>query len=133
MPTELRHVLFRPAEVVQAIRQYHRRLGLTLPAGTVQSCGPEYADEGQEVRFRLTIIPDRVQGKRFVTGQTGTPEEMVIEGPALAAALILYCRDRHIPLPAGANKSLQIFAPDRLCLVSTMNPWGSALTQAVSI
>jgi hypothetical protein len=132
MPTEMRHLLFRPTEVVQAIRQYQRRLGLALPAGTVQSCGPEYYAEGQEVRFRLTIVPDHVQGKRVVARQTVTPEEMTIEGPALAAALILYCRDRHIPLPAGADKALQIFAGGQLCLVSTMNPWGKELPQAVS-
>ena len=37
----------------------------------------------------------------------GSHREVVIEGPALAAALILHCRDRRIPLPTNAKKSLR--------------------------
>ena len=46
---------------------------------------------------------------------------MIIEGPVLAAALILFCHDKRIPLPAAGDKSLQCFG-DQLGLVVAINP-----------
>ena len=121
MPTELRHLLFRPAEVVQAVKEYRRRMGHSLPSGTIVSCGPECESSGEILRFRLTLEPDADAGKTHPKRGEGGRQEMVIQGPALAAALILYCRDRQIPLAASASKSLQLFG-NQVCLVTTINP-----------
>ena len=120
MPSELRHLLFRPAEIVQAVREYHRRLGTPLPSGTVARCGPECEAEDGGVSFRITILPDHDGAGPAITGEAQR-QDIVIEGPSLAAALILYCRDRRIPLPAGADKSLQAFG-EKVCLIATINP-----------
>ncbi|GAC1337995.1 MAG: hypothetical protein NVSMB18_03730 [Acetobacteraceae bacterium] len=110
MPSELRHLLFQPAEVVRALTNYHRRIGLPLPAGTIVSCGPETVVSSGTARFRLRLTQDRNGG--------AAPQDFVIEGPALAAALILHCRDRGIPLPASAGKSLECIG-NQICLTAT--------------
>ena len=118
MPSEVRHLLFRPAEVVQAVKEYHRRSGAPLPSGTVARCGPEVEDGG--VRFRMTLVPDRVRGRTSSSSTEAARYEVVVEGPVLAAALILHCRDRGIPLAASAQKSLQRFG-EQVCLISIIN------------
>ena len=127
MPSELRHLLFRPPEVVQAVKEYHRRLGTPLPVGTVMQCGPECEGAGGAVRFRIVIEPDPADGTPPRPGEEAR-QELVIEGPALAAALILHCRDRRIPLPANADKSLQRFG-EQVCLIATINPKQDAMPQ----
>jgi hypothetical protein len=102
--------MFRPPEVVQALASYHRRLGTPLPAGTVLRCDPECQNTGSPIRVHIAIA----------TADESAHQEVTVEGPALAAALILYCRDRGIPLPARADKSLQLFG-EQVCLVATIN------------
>src|SRR5690242_17491420 len=106
MPSELRHILFRPAEVVQAIREYQVKLQQPLPSGLVVDYGPDTDGAGGAVRFRMSIAFNH--GKPSLEPKT-VRQEMVIEPTTLAAALILYCKDRKIPLPASADKSLQRF------------------------
>jgi hypothetical protein len=120
VPSELRQLLFRPAEVVQAVKEYHRRLGTPLPSGTVTRCGPECEVAGGIVSFRIAIVSDSDSGGSAAVTED-TRQDIVIEGPSLAAALILYCRDRRIPLPAGADKSLQRVG-EKVCLIATINP-----------
>ena len=121
VPTELRHLLFRPPEALQAIKEYHRRLGMPLPAGAVTHCAPESEGVSGTVLFRIRLIPDRAESPSPPAPGTEEPLDVVIGGATLAAALILYCRDRRIPLPAGADKSLQRFG-EQVCLVTTFNP-----------
>ena len=118
MPSELRHLLFRPAEVVQAVKEYYRRTGKVLPTSTVVRCCPESEGAGCSIKFRITIAPDRPDPKQPMDT---TQQDVVIDGAALAAALILSCRDRRIPLPAHANKSLQLFGA-QICLLVAINP-----------
>ena len=120
MPTELRHLLFRPAEVVWAVKEYHRRTGAPLQSGSVVSCGPE-CDSAGGVAFRIALAPDPVDGGAVSATDPEGRLEVVVEGPTLAAALILHCRDRRIPLPAAADKSLQQFG-EQVCLVAKINP-----------
>lgn len=125
VPSEIRQLSFSPAEVVQAVKEYYRRSGQPLPGGSIVSCGGE-AEAGL-VRFRITVMLDPVKEKNAT--QPGKPirQEVVIEGPALAAALILSCRDRRIPLSSHANKSLRSIG-DQVCLIATINPKQSELT-----
>jgi len=124
MPTELRHLLFRPAEVVQAVKEYRRRMGHALPSGTIVSYGPECDSSGEILRFRLTLGPDKAPKR----GESERGDVVIIQGPALAAALILYCRDRNIPLAASAGKSLRLFS-NQVCLVTTINPRRDEMVQ----
>ena len=125
MVSEVRHILFRPFEVVQAVAEFCRRSGEPLSPGTVIRCGPENTGPGTPIKFRMTVAPD----------EAGTPQEprdIVIDSPILAAALILYCRDRRIPLPATADKSLQQFG-DQVCLMATINPKQDTVTASIRL
>ena len=118
MPSEVRHILFRPAEIVQAIREYQLKMQQPLPSGLVVDYGPQSDGPGGAVRFHMSIASN--QGKSWDEPKT-VRQEMVIEATTLAAALILYCRDRKIPLPASADKSLQRFG-EQIGLIATYNP-----------
>ena len=96
MPGEVRHIIFSDAEVLTALTEYRKRRSQSLPSS-----------EDVEVTIRdkpktlvtLAIVP---KGKKM-------PIEFVFEGEELAAALIMYCIRRKIPLPAtGVSKSIQL-------------------------
>jgi hypothetical protein len=117
MPSEIRYVMFQPPEVLEAIQVYKRRMGAPLSPGSVVACGTESAGPGEPIQFRIKFTQDRSDA----SVSAATPEDIVVAGPALAAALLLYCKDKHIPMPMRADKSLQMFG-EQLCLVATFNP-----------
>ena len=119
MPTEVRHILFRPAEVIQAVREYCRRSGRPLPSGSVVSCAVEDNEAGGAVRFRIKVALDAAGGGMYPKPSEIEQQDLVIESPNLAAALILYCNARHVPPPARAEKALQRFG-EQLGLVVTV-------------
>jgi hypothetical protein len=119
MPSELRHILFRPAEVAVAVREYHRRMKTPMPPGSIVRCGVECERPGEPVRFRIAIEPDGMGAARGKSAPASF-QEVVVEGPVLAASLILFCHDRRIPLPASADKALQRFG-EQLGLIVTIN------------
>ena len=120
MPTELRHLLFPPAEVLDAVREYHRRLGTPLPAGNVVECGPEGAEgPGSTICFRIVLTSPSAKNAALGKPVEDTRREVIIESHVLSAALILCCRDLHIPLPVAASKQLQRFGR-QVCLVATL-------------
>jgi len=113
MPSELRHILFRPTEVVEALRRHQIRLGQPLPRGQVLDCGaPNPAGAG--LRFRLELLAE-------AGGAPGAgKQEFMFDAPAITAALINFCREGKIPLPAKAEKSLRQFG-EQIGLVTTYN------------
>ena len=116
MPTELRHIVFRPAEVIQAVKEYYRRSRQPLPTGSVLSCAVETEKANGAIRFRIKIALDSTDGHLYSRSAGTKEQDILIETPNLAAALILYCNMRHVPLPARANKSLQRVG-DQLALI----------------
>src|SRR3954447_100268 len=124
MPAEIRHLIFMRTEVVQALRRFRVCIGKPLPAGAVISCGAEGGGPGEPVRFKLCIHLDSVPSTQEPP-QSGV-QEFVFEGATLAAALILDCKERPIPLPATADKTLECFG-DHVCLVASFNPRGASL------
>ncbi len=92
MTTEIRQIAFLPSEVCAAIHDYRRRRGEPLPAGTIT--GVDFG-EGPEVTVTLNIQND-------AKGVT----QVAVTAEATAAALILFCINRKIPLPAKAQKKL---------------------------
>jgi hypothetical protein len=92
MATELRLITFREAELIRAVTGYHRRRGLPIPNGAVESAR---VTEFGNVAAVLTIRDD-----------AGDVTELNVSDEELAAALLLYCFDRKIPLPAESEKRL---------------------------
>jgi hypothetical protein len=102
MPRELRQVVFRPTEVVDAINAYYRHRQKKMPSGNI-------------TMFSVTDTPVTV--KLEVLGvDDGGPSELQVMPEELAAALILHCINHHIPLPADADKSLRKVGDDNVSL-----------------
>lgn len=97
MPTEMRHIVFTPNEVLRSITQYKVRRREPLPRGTVSNLDIE---ERPDIHVVLSITGD---------GAT-IPQKITFKGAELAAALVMFCIERKIPLPAnGAKKTLRVF------------------------
>lgn len=105
MPSELRQIVFRTAEIVAAIAQFHQSRRLAIPKGRV--VGLTLTDP-PEITATISILGD---------GET-EPAPLTLSSETLAAALIFYCINRGIPLPAMANKQLKRF-DDSVGLVIT--------------
>jgi hypothetical protein len=117
MPSEIRHILFQPPEVVAALGAYFRRVGRAVPPGVIIQCGPEQMNKDAPARFRMTIEDERPLANP-VRPSGDAAQCITVDGADLAAALILYCRSHKIPLPANASKSLEILG-GQLCLAFT--------------
>ena len=117
MPSELRHILFRPSEVVEALRNHQARIGQPIPRGQVLDCGAD-GSGAAALRFRLELAPEPAHA--FGSALKTVKQEFVFDAPTITAALINYCRDRKIPLPANAEKSLRQFG-EQVGLITTYN------------
>ncbi len=103
MPSEVRQLLFQSRELILAVTEYYQRRGLPLPVGTAS---------------RITIAEAQpLQAILDITTDQGEAVNIELNAEALAAALILYCINRKIPLPADADKKLKRVQEDALALV----------------
>ena len=95
MPTEVREIAFRETEFFNAVRDYRIRRGEPLPMGSV--LGIDFDEEETDVRARIRI------------GKDDSRDVMAIDLPteSIAAALIFFCINHKIPLPAHAAKSVK--------------------------
>lgn len=91
---EMRCIVFEDGELIKAILAHGRRTGKTLPAGQISSFEVE---RKPEVIARMTITSD--QGQKSIVPTAGAE---------LAAAMIAYCIDRKVPVPANAAKSITV-------------------------
>ncbi len=115
MPSEIRHILFRPVEVVQAVKEFYKQTSRHLPPGNVVQGGISGSEGGHDVGFKIYFAPTPP------AAQPDAPyEQLEISGARLVAALILYCRNRNIPLSAKTDKLLQRFG-DQICLITIYN------------
>ena len=103
---ELRCIVFSDAEVAAAVTDRRRRISEPFPAGSVGRV--DYLVE-DTVRTRLSIL-----------GEDGATTEIVLEEPEVTAALVSYCMNRKVPLPAGSEKMLYVIR-DALTLMITLN------------
>ena len=103
MPSEVRQLLFQARELILAVMEYYQRRGLPLPVGTASRIA--IADE-QPIHAILDITTDQ-----------GEAVNIEINAETLAAALILSCINRKIPLPADADKKLKRVQEDAIALV----------------
>lgn len=93
MPKEIRTIIFYGREVLQAMAAFASRNKAPMPQGTLD--GLNFNPSG-EPALTLIIKP------------MGTPvaQRLAFRKAEVAAALILYCRDKHIPLPKDCCKDL---------------------------
>lgn len=94
LPQEIRHLLFAAAEVVRAVVEYQKRSGSALQSGDVTDFQAYHQADGVHARFDI--------------GGADWQRTVTVEPGRLAAALILYCKYRSIPLPADAAKVLHV-------------------------
>lgn len=96
MPGEIRLIIFDRIEVLNALTEYRKRRGKPLPSSDPVEVTIR---DKPKILVTLAIVPEGKQA----------PIEFVFEGEELAAALIMYCIRRKIPLPAtGVSKSIQL-------------------------
>ncbi len=96
MPGEIRLIIFNDAEVLNALTEFRKRRKEPLPSS--QDVAVTIRDKPR-IMVTLAIVPE---GKKM-------PLEFIFEGEELAAALIMYCIDRKIPLPAtGVSKTIRL-------------------------
>jgi hypothetical protein len=94
MTTEIRQIAFQPAEVCAALQDYRRRRNEPLPAGSIASVD---FGSGPDIVVKLIIQND----------SSGARHEVAFDTDVVGAALILFCINRKIPLPATAQKKVQ--------------------------
>ena len=108
MPTEMREIAFRETEFFSAVRDYRMRRGEPLPIGSV--LGIEFDKEENDLTARIRIGKDE--------GSDVTAIDLPTE--SIAAALIFFCINHKIPLPAHAAKSIKKLN-DNIILVININ------------
>lgn len=108
MPTEIRNIIFTTNEVLFAVKDFRQRKKDPLPSGSVLDC---VILEKPNIHAMIDMACDPDGHKLTLT----------FESEELAAALILFCINRKIPLPADAIKILQLFDGE-LGLVVTIFP-----------
>ena len=93
MPAEMRHIIFERTELVAAIEGMLHRNG---EGGYITACEIVTAPEVRaEVRFR----PDKGGSE---------DKQLKLDGARIAAALILFCSAKRIPIPRQGEKRLTI-------------------------
>jgi hypothetical protein len=92
MPTEERLIIFTPAEVLEAMKEFLQRKDRPMPRGKLDN---------------LSFAPGEEPALVLDISVTGSPiaQRIAFRHAEVAAALIVYCKERSIPLPK-ASKSL---------------------------
>ena len=94
MTTEVRQIFFQQTEVCAAIQDYRRRRNEPLPTGSIMGI-----TFGNQPDINATLKIQAQSDDSLIS--------VILPSEALAAALILFCINRKIPLPAKAQKKLQ--------------------------
>lgn len=108
MPTEVRHILFNPSEVVKAVLAQRAMQKVPTPTGQILDFG--IREGADPLVFAFRVMPDRGAGE---------PHTILAQGAELIGALLAACRERKIPLPARGSKALAPFG-SRVGLVVTL-------------
>jgi hypothetical protein len=94
MPSELRQIIFSSDETVAAIRQLFQRSNRAFPEGHIA---------------QVTVSPaSGCQVDCEIEDDNKMRDRVTVAGEKLAAALLLYCMTRKIPVPAAAAKTLSV-------------------------
>lgn len=113
MATEIRQIVFNEGEILRAAMEFSRKRGKPLPPGNVTKLTIR---SEPDVALLFTIAPDK-----------GTPPyDFEIASDELGAALVMFCINHSIPLPAtGVTKRLTTI-DGHIALVISSQPVGDA-------
>jgi len=92
---EIRFVLFTDAEVVSSLVEFRRARRDPLPPGAVRG-------------LERVIDKDNIKVILHISADNGNRVAVEFDKSGLAAALVLFCINRKVPLPASAEKDVQI-------------------------
>ena len=102
MASEYRMIFFDQNELCRALIEYNRQRRTPFPPGHLR-----------KVVIGLSALTVTIQVDPDKGGET---EMVTFDTPSIAAALIIFCKDRKIPLPAKSSKEMRVVA-DRLCML----------------
>lgn len=90
MPTEERLIIFNPPEVMEAMKDFMHRKNRPMPRGKLEG---------------ITFTPDEEQALVLDISAPGSqiPQKIAFRHAEVAAALIMYCKERTIPLPKDSK------------------------------
>lgn len=108
MTEETRSITFSPNEIVTAIAEFHFRRKLPIPKGKV-------------VEMSFTAPPEIEVHLRIQGEGEASPAEFNLKSETVAAALVFYCINRSIPLPALARKQLRLHGDGLELLISNLH------------
>ena len=91
---ELRCIIYTKKEIAKALKDQRLRADQPLPAGNMVDVR---VGEKPHITVTVNIVDDG-----------GRSHTVPFSGAELAAALIAYCIDRRVPIPASAKKSLTL-------------------------
>ncbi|MCA0451107.1 MAG: hypothetical protein LCH62_15290 [Proteobacteria bacterium] len=101
MASEYRLIFFDQNELCRALIEYNRQRRTPFPPGNLK----KVVIDRHTLNVTIQIDKD--------AGQSAT---VAFDPSSVAAALIVYCRERKIPLPAKSAKEMRLVA-DRLCFL----------------
>jgi len=107
MATEFRRIVLTNDELMDAIALYNRAAKQKLPAGQFLSCTVK---DGQSLTVSLEIC-DISTDKRY---------NIDLKAAYIGASIIKWCQAEKIPIPRGADKSVQAVG-DNVALHLTIN------------
>jgi len=94
MPSELRQIIFTNDEALAALRQFYQRSNQAFPKGRVENIGVSAANGCQ---LDCDVVDDNE-----------IRDHVSVASEKLAAALLLYCKTRKIPVPVAARKTMNL-------------------------
>ena len=101
---EVRTILFSVDEVQAALAEHCRRRGKPLPVGVVR----EFAFKADPISASFVLVNDHGVSASFAFSQV-----------EVAAAVIGFCLHRKVPLPAKADKQIQVMGSSLMLVVTT--------------
>ncbi len=101
MASEYRLIFFDQNEMCRALIEYNRQRRTPFPPGNLK---------------KVVIDRDRLNVTIQIDKDSGDMDKVTFDAASVAAALIVYCRERKIPLPAKSAKEMRLVA-DRLCFL----------------
>jgi hypothetical protein len=113
MSREVRVLIFEQAEVFQALTLLRRKAADPLPPGSVlRFIITDTSDVG------VTLEVADLQEKRHL---------FIFPSVEVAAALVGFCMDKRIPLPAKAKKQLKVMDGNVAMVISKSEEWAQRL------
>ena len=115
MASEYRLIFFDQNELCRALIEYNRQRRTPFPPGNLK---------------KVVIDRDSLHVTIQIDRDSGETASVSFDPSSIAAALIVYCRERKIPLPAKSAKEMRLVA-DRLCFLIRIK--GSPAEAAIAV